>query len=767
MLLHEHPVNVERERAGRALANSLWFSGGGMLPPRPSPAPSIRTYAATGIAAALARFAGSPLQPLPSQLRDALSDAGSADSIVVALDRALDVPAIERAWAAPARARLPRARSGGDIALRRRRRCHRVARRTARALATPRRQLSRDTIFAALLDARGSGLVDGNRAPHCPAGLDSAGGRRREPGAGAGVRVARRSERGRARPRPCDVAGVRDDERHRGAPRRASPTRYSRREKIVIIADYDADGATACAVGMRGLAAMGAVVDFLVPNRFEYGYGLTPEIVAAAAAVAPRLIVTVDNGIASHDGVTAAAERGIEVLITDHHLPAATLPAPALIVNPNQPGCAFPGKHLAGVGVMFYVLARHPGRIARTAAISPVGRSPISDAARPRRPRHRGRRRVPRPDQPDAGRTGTRANPRRSRATRHPGAAGRRGSRSAPGDGLRPGLRRRSRPQCRGAAFRHGARHSLPPRRHRCVGGGTARRRELDRLNRERRDVESTMQEEALVAARSAGAGRRRRRCVHALPLPPRLASGRRRHRRGTAQGPVSPPDHRFRQRERRASSRVRGDRSPASICATPSTSQPKRAPGLLAKFGGHAYAAGLTISEAELPRFAAIFEAIAREAADIRRPRAHARLGRLARTGRARHRARQHPARAKSGARVSRPCSTTPFRCSPSASWVATTPSWRSPVAPNASTRSCFGMWTRSRPRSGRPIARTSTNGAARRRPSSSSSTGSRRNRAITCRRAGGALPRRTRNIPGRPNQRGMSDFSAFRPLL
>lgn len=103
MLLHEHPVNVERERAGGALANSLWFSGGGILPPRPSPAPSIRTYATTGIAAALAKHAGSSLRTLPSQLRDALSDAGSADSIVVALDHALDAPLIERAWAAPAR----------------------------------------------------------------------------------------------------------------------------------------------------------------------------------------------------------------------------------------------------------------------------------------------------------------------------------------------------------------------------------------------------------------------------------------------------------------------------------------------------------------------------------------------------------------------------------------------------------------------------------------------------------------------------------------
>src|SRR5438477_7949379 len=128
-------------------------------------------------------------------------------------------------------------------------------------------------------------------------------------------------------------------------------------ERLLIIADYDADGAPACAVGVRGLSAMGAEVDFLVPNRFEFGYGLTPEIVALAAQREPAMIITVDNGIASVDGVAEARARGIEVLITDHHLPGAELPATALIVNPNQPGCTFPSKHLAGVGVMFYVLA--------------------------------------------------------------------------------------------------------------------------------------------------------------------------------------------------------------------------------------------------------------------------------------------------------------------------------------------------------------------------------------------------------------------------
>ena len=126
-------------------------------------------------------------------------------------------------------------------------------------------------------------------------------------------------------------------------------------QRLLVVADYDADGATACAVAVKGLSMLGARVDFIVPNRFEYGYGLTPEIVELAARQNPDIIVTVDNGIASVDGVLAAKARGIEVLVTDHHLPGDVLPE-ALIVNPNQPGCEFPSKNLAGVGVMFYVL---------------------------------------------------------------------------------------------------------------------------------------------------------------------------------------------------------------------------------------------------------------------------------------------------------------------------------------------------------------------------------------------------------------------------
>jgi single-stranded-DNA-specific exonuclease len=129
------------------------------------------------------------------------------------------------------------------------------------------------------------------------------------------------------------------------------------RRKLLIIADYDADGATACAVGMRALRAFGAEAGYLVPNRFEYGYGLSPEIVRLAHAQRrPDILITVDNGIASFEGVTEANRLGMEVFITDHHLPAERLPEAACIINPNQSGCGFPSKHLAGVGVMFYLM---------------------------------------------------------------------------------------------------------------------------------------------------------------------------------------------------------------------------------------------------------------------------------------------------------------------------------------------------------------------------------------------------------------------------
>ncbi len=131
-----------------------------------------------------------------------------------------------------------------------------------------------------------------------------------------------------------------------------------RRRRILVVGDFDADGATSTALIVRALRAWGfASVEFLVPNRFEFGYGLTPEIVGLAADRAPSLIVTVDNGISSVSGVAAARARGIQVLITDHHLPGAELPAADVIVNPNVPGSQFASRALAGVGVAFYVMA--------------------------------------------------------------------------------------------------------------------------------------------------------------------------------------------------------------------------------------------------------------------------------------------------------------------------------------------------------------------------------------------------------------------------
>ncbi len=128
-------------------------------------------------------------------------------------------------------------------------------------------------------------------------------------------------------------------------------------QRIVIVGDFDADGATSTALLLRCLAAFGHKhVSYLVPNRFEYGYGLTPEIVELVAKETPDLIVTVDNGISSVEGVELAKSLGINVLVTDHHLPGKTLPDADAIVNPNQPDCSFPSKNLAGVGVIFYVM---------------------------------------------------------------------------------------------------------------------------------------------------------------------------------------------------------------------------------------------------------------------------------------------------------------------------------------------------------------------------------------------------------------------------
>ena len=383
------------------------------------------------------------------------------------------------------------------------------------------------------------------------------------------------------------------------------------REKVVVVADYDADGATACAVAVRGLSAMGALVDFLVPNRFEYGYGLTPEIVAQAAPLSPRLLVTVDNGIASHDGVAAAAGLGIEVLITDHHLPAATLPAPALIVNPNQGGCGFPGKHLAGVGVMFYVL------LATRAVLRERGA--FNDRAEPNLGTLL-----------DLVALGTVADvvglDRINRTLVAQGLARIRSGRAQPGINALFAVAGRDprRATSYDLGFVAGPRLNAAGRLSdmtigiRCLlaesdVAAAPLAVELDRLNRERRDVESAMQEAALAAveakAQVAGGTDAYTLCLYDAAWHQGVI--------GIVAGRLKDRYHRptivF---ARGSTGELKGSgRSIAGFHLRDALDLvAKRAPEVVRRFGGHAYAAGVTIAESGLARFAAALESIARE---------------------------------------------------------------------------------------------------------------------------------------------------------
>jgi len=380
-----------------------------------------------------------------------------------------------------------------------------------------------------------------------------------------------------------------------------------RHERVLIVADYDADGATACAVGVRGLRAMGAHVEFLVPNRFEFGYGLTPEIVALAAQREPALIITVDNGIASVDGVAAARSRGIDVLITDHHLPGAELPETPWIVNPNQPGCGFPSKHLAGVGVMFYVLValrallRERGRFADrsetnlAALLDLVALGTVADVVQLDHANRilvgQGLRRI------RAGRTqpGVRAllatagrDPRRATAYDLGFVAGPRLNAAGRLADMSIGI------ACLLAEDESSA---------------TPLAAELDRLNRARREVEATMHEQALDGLDATVADGRYSLCVY---------------RREWHQGVVGIVASRLKERFHRPTivfalagdGELRGSgraiagfhlRDALDLVA-------KRAPGMISRFGGHAFAAGLTLSERALPRFSAEFERVAQE---------------------------------------------------------------------------------------------------------------------------------------------------------
>jgi len=385
-----------------------------------------------------------------------------------------------------------------------------------------------------------------------------------------------------------------------------------RRERILVVADYDADGATACAVAIRGLRTMGADADFLVPNRFAFGYGLTPEIVMVAAQRAPRLLVTVDNGIASVDGVRAAATAGIDVLVTDHHLPGDELPHPAVIVNPNQPGCGFPSKHIAGVGVMFYVLCALRARLRESGAFAQRAEPNLASLL-------------------DLVALGTVADvvhlDHVNRILVGQGLARIRGGRAHPGVAALFAVAGRdiTRATASDLGFVAGPRLNAAGRLAdmslgiRCLvsdddAEAQAIARELDRLNRERRDIEARMQQEALADIEAA------------LATP--VAAGACTvcaYRSEWHQGVIGIVASRLKDRYHRPAvvfaqageHELKGSgRSIAGFHLRDALDLvAKRAPGTIMRFGGHAFAAGLSIARDALPRFMETFEAVAREA--------------------------------------------------------------------------------------------------------------------------------------------------------
>lgn len=381
------------------------------------------------------------------------------------------------------------------------------------------------------------------------------------------------------------------------------------RQRLLIVADYDCDGATACAVGLRGLRRMGAQVDYLVPNRFEYGYGLTPEIVDLAAARAggrPDLLITVDNGIASVEGVARANALGMRVLITDHHLPGASLPQAAVIVNPNQPGCGFPSKHLAGVGVMFYVLTALRAELRRRAVFGEHDQPRLDDLL-------------------DLVALGTVADVvRLDRNNRILVAAGLERIRQGR---IQPGLaalfqvagRDARVAQAADLGFAIGPRINAAGRLTDMTVGieclstddfdrAQALARQLDALNRERRVIESDMQFDAL--AELDGRTLAEARTITLF-------------NEGWHQGVVGLVAARVKERHHRPTvafarnddGTLRGSgRSIEGVHLRDVLDLvTKAAPGIVTRFGGHAMAAGLTLRADGLDRFAHAFEQVAR----------------------------------------------------------------------------------------------------------------------------------------------------------
>lgn len=386
----------------------------------------------------------------------------------------------------------------------------------------------------------------------------------------------------------------------------------NRGEHVTIVADYDCDGATACAVGIRGLSALGLSVDYFVPDRVRHGYGLTAAIVdlLAARPNPPQIILTVDNGISSADAVRHAASLGIDVVITDHHLPADDTPPAVAIVNPNQRGCGFPSKSLAGVGVIFYVLLALRARLrdegAFTAQTQPrlnelvdlVALGTVADVVKLDKNNRilvsQGLKRI------REGRT-------------HPGIAAlfnvarcSMGNASARDFGFRIGPRINAAGRL--ATMEYGIECLLTDDPDRARHYAEA----LNQINQERRELEEEMQHAADLAVAAADIEH-----VHALSLLDDSFS----------EGVVGLVASRIKEKVHRptvafartAEGELKGSgRSIPGIHLRDMLDLvSKTEPGLILRFGGHAMAAGLTIQEKDYDRFARAFEAVVAEHAD------------------------------------------------------------------------------------------------------------------------------------------------------
>ncbi len=384
----------------------------------------------------------------------------------------------------------------------------------------------------------------------------------------------------------------------------------ARRERMLVVADYDCDGATACAVAVRALRMMGAVVDFFVPNRFETGYGLSPAVVDLALARdegRPDLLITVDNGIASIDGVAAARAAGIDVLVTDHHLPGPALPQDCIIVNPNQTACGFPSKNLAGVGVIFYVMLALRAELRRRGVYPADGGPRLHTLA-------------------DLVALGTVADVVRlddnNRVLVTQGLQRmRQGQMQA---GVRALFQVAGREWRNAGAFDLG--FALGPRINaagrladmglgiRCLLSdddteALALAQQLDAINRERRDIESTMRDQALAACDELDRSGQASVCVfrddwHQGVVG--LVASRLKERFWCPALAFAPADDTW----LRGSGRSIPDvhlRDALDLVS-------KRHPGLIEKFGGHAMAAGLTLARDQFANFVPAFDAAVRE---------------------------------------------------------------------------------------------------------------------------------------------------------